>query len=289
MGLVSYRPFQMAGPGMAARNRVRILASDAGRKGVDQAKNGCLSGYNELRSARDQAAVSCSVENLVTDPRVPPYSEPTGDGPESTALSLLAQLRVSRPDGWRRLAALYGPLIYSWCRQMNLQDHDASDVVQDVLRTVMQNIGGFRRERPGDSFRGWLRTITRNKVRDLWRKRAADPDGVGGTTMQMKLMQLPDAEACPRCQDQELREIRQIYHRALAIVRDEFEVTTWQAFWRVVVDGRAAVDVAADLSVSTNAVYIAKSRVLSRLRAEFAELIDWDDCPSKKSVDDGQD
>jgi len=188
-----------------------------------------------------------------------------------TSASLLDRVRSAQPEGWRRLVSLYGPLVYAWCRKAGLQDHDAADVVQNVFQSVLKGINDFRRDRPGDSFRRWLRTVTRNKVRDFWRAESRAPQADGGTEAPLRLTQWPDAE---EPDDGHIEEIDQMYHRALELVRAEFEDRTWQAFWRVVVDARPAADVANELNMSPNAVYIAKSRVVTRLRAEFGELLD---------------
>ena len=99
----------------------------------------------------------------------------------STASSLLERARQQTPGAWERLTTLYGPLVYSWSRRAGLQAEDAADVVQDVFRAVVIHLSGFRRERSGDSFRGWLWTITQNKIRDLRRRQAGRPEAVGGT------------------------------------------------------------------------------------------------------------
>src|SRR5262245_1692497 len=99
----------------------------------------------------------------------------------ATSRSLLQRARSADAAAWDRLVALYGPLVLHWCRHWNLQEPDAADVFQEVFQAVAAHLGGFRKERAEDTFRGWLRTITRNKVRDLFRRRGREPDGVGGT------------------------------------------------------------------------------------------------------------
>src|SRR5262249_30991608 len=144
---------------------------------------------------------------------------------------------------------------------------------QEVFRSVAQHLGDFRRERPGDSFRGWLWRITHNKVRDFWRRQQHRPQAVGGTTAQQRFQELAQESEdslppdCPA-------ESAALYRRALDLIHAEFEGRTWQAFWGVAVEGRAAADVAAELTMSPGAVYVAKSRVLRRLREDFGELLD---------------
>src|SRR5258708_1864240 len=99
----------------------------------------------------------------------------------STHRSLLQRARGHDPAAWERMVALYGPLVLGWCRGWGLRDDDAADVFQDVFQSVAAHLAGFKRDRTGDTFRGWLRTITRNKVTDLYRRREKEPAAAGGT------------------------------------------------------------------------------------------------------------
>lgn len=99
----------------------------------------------------------------------------------STSLSLLERARANDSDAWRRLSRIYGPQVYRWARQAGLQENDASDLVQEVFGVVATRISDFRRDRVGDSFRGWLYSIARNKIRDHFRALARRPDAAGGT------------------------------------------------------------------------------------------------------------
>jgi RNA polymerase sigma-70 factor, ECF subfamily len=192
----------------------------------------------------------------------------------ATSRSLLERVRANDTAAWDRLVALYGPLVFHWCRRWDLQDQDAADIFQEVFQAVAAHVGAFRKERPGDTFRGWLRTITRNKVRDHFRRLGREPGGAGGTDAQLRFAQLPappppDDDA-PDADEAE----RGLFHRALELIRGEFEERTWQAFWRTAVAGQAPRDVAADLGMSPGAVRVAKSRVLHRLREELGDLMD---------------
>src|SRR5277367_2420601 len=98
------------------------------------------------------------------------------EGPHSTATfrGLLERVRVDDEAAWHRLVDLYAPLVYRWCRRSGLPEQDAADVFQDVFQAVATHIAGFRKEKESDTFRGWLRTITRNKIRDHFRKSARE-------------------------------------------------------------------------------------------------------------------
>ncbi|MBC8871767.1 MAG: sigma-70 family RNA polymerase sigma factor [Planctomycetes bacterium] len=191
-------------------------------------------------------------------------SEITG----STSRSLIRRAQQEDPSAWERLSELYTPLVYGWARRAGLQTCDAADVVQEVFRSVFTRVVDFRKDRDTDSFRGWLWTITRNKLRDHFRRGRARPQAIGGSTVQARVAAVPDQEwdaAEPPGEDSEL----ELVHRALDLIRIEFESQTWQAFWMVAAEGRTSSDVAEELGISPGAVRQAKYRVLSRLRQEL--------------------
>jgi len=188
----------------------------------------------------------------------------------STSLSLLERACEQDPDAWRRLSRIYGPLVYRWARQAGLQENDASDLAQEVFGVVATRINAFRHDRPGDSFRGWLYSITRNKVRDHFRDLARRPDAAGGTQAYDKLNELPQEST-----DQEIsKATADLAHRALELMRVDFEPQSWQVAWRIIVEGDTPASIAYDLQMSVAAVYQAKSRVLRRLRQELNGLLD---------------
>lgn len=193
--------------------------------------------------------------------------------PSSLSSTLLDQLRTRRPEAWQRLVRLYGPVAYRWCRRSNLAAEDAADVVQDVFSAVMVHLPEFRRDRPQDSFSGWLATITRNKVREHYRRRQGKAEARGGTTAQRHIAEIPQPpEPSTEGIQPDAQSAACLSHRALDTIRAEFEARTWEAFWRVSVDGQLPTHVAADLEMSVAAVYKAKSRVLGRLREVLSEL-----------------
>jgi len=190
----------------------------------------------------------------------------------ATQRSLLDRARARDPAAWERMVALYAPLVLSWCRAWGLRGEDAADVFQEVFQAVAAHLAGFRRDRTGDTFRGWLRTITRNKVHDLYRRREREPAGIGGSEARALLAQMPEAEPTAESGPGEPAE-GELLHRALELIRGDFEPRTWEAFWQTAVEGRATADVAADLGMTPGAVRVAKSRVLHRLRTDLGELL----------------
>jgi RNA polymerase sigma-70 factor (ECF subfamily) len=190
----------------------------------------------------------------------------------ATSRSLLEGIRADEPAAWDRLIRLYAPLVYRWCRGWDLPEQETGDVLQDVFQAVATHIASFRKDRNTDTFHGWLRTIAQNKVRDHFRKAAREPGGAGGTDAQIRFARLPVAQPAVQDDSSEVRAIRGLLGRALELIRGEFEVRTWQAFWLTAVEERVPKDVALDLGMSSGAVRVAKSRVLQRLREELGEL-----------------
>ncbi len=105
----------------------------------------------------------------------------------ATSRSLLDRVKADEAAAWDRLIGLYAPLVYRWCRRTGLPEQETADVFQDVFQAVATHIGSFRKEKEGDTFRGWLRKITENKVRDHFRKVGREPTGEGGTEAQRRL------------------------------------------------------------------------------------------------------
>jgi RNA polymerase sigma-70 factor, ECF subfamily len=188
----------------------------------------------------------------------------------STSLTLLERIRDRDQEAWRRLVHLYAPLVATWCAAKGVRGADAEDVQQEVFRAVATSLEKFRRDRAGDTFRGWLRGITRNKILDYFRSRQAHPEAQGGTDSLRQLQQVPESEL-PEDSEEELSGL---YRRALELVRSEFEERSWTAFWRAAVECEDVSAIAADLGVTPAAVRKAKSRVLHRLRQEIGDVID---------------
>lgn len=198
-----------------------------------------------------------------------------GQAVSGTSRSLLEGVKADDAAAWNRLVALYAPLVYHWCRRWDLQDQDIADIFQEVFQSVAAHIAGFRKERKSDTFRGWLQTITRNKVHDHFRKLGREPGGVGGTDALIRMTEVPDVAQKPQEEKTaDERAERSLFHRALQLIRAEFEERTWQAFWRTTVDGQAPKDVAGELGMSSGAVRVAKSRVLKRLREELGDVME---------------
>jgi RNA polymerase sigma factor (sigma-70 family) len=183
----------------------------------------------------------------------------------ATRLSLLVRLRDARDDGaWSQFVELYAPLIFAFARKHGLQDADAADLTQEVLQAVS---GGIRRldydPRRG-SFRGWLFTVARNKLRNFLAAQNLPGRCTGDAQTQQRLQELPAREEEQTAWwDQEYEQ--RVFAWAADQVRGAFQTSTWQAFWQTAVEGKTGPQVARALGLSVAAVYLAKGRVMARL------------------------
>lgn len=186
----------------------------------------------------------------------------------TTRVSLLERVRdPGQRDAWTRFVDLYTPLLLHWAHCSGLQEADAADLVQEVLTLLLQKLPTFHYQ-PGGSFRSWLKALTLNKWRDGCRRRAVRP-------VEVSLAGQAEPPASDPAALFEAEEYQQrLVARALQVMQTEFHATTWQACWEHVVSGRSAAEVAAELGLSEGAVYVAKSRVLRRLREELRGLLD---------------
>lgn len=191
----------------------------------------------------------------------------------TTSVTLLLRLKDGGDEAdWRRFTNLYTPLLYYWATRNGLQQSDAADLVQDVLVLLVKKLPEFAYDKKG-SFRGWLRTVTLNRLRDLQRRRVEAT--LGEATLDEGTPPVDQAaDQDDRDTFWEVEYRQHLVARALEIMRDSFEPNTWKACWEMVVNGKKASQVGADLGLSEGAVYVAKSRVLKRLRKELEGL--WD-------------
>jgi RNA polymerase sigma-70 factor (ECF subfamily) len=192
----------------------------------------------------------------------------------ATSLSLLERLRRDPADSaWGQLDEVYRPLIRIWLSRVPGLRDDLDDVAQEVMLVLVREIPRFERQREG-SFRAWLRQVTVNRVREHWRQRGRQPRvGLGDADGETFLSRLEDPSSDLAAQwDRE--HDRQVFNRLLETVRADFQPATWEAFRRFALDGVPAARVAAELGTTENAVLLAKSRVLKRLREEAGVLIE---------------
>jgi RNA polymerase sigma-70 factor (ECF subfamily) len=181
----------------------------------------------------------------------------------TTSSTLLERLRQpNQPDAWVRFVGLYTPLLLHWASRQGLQEADAQDVVQEMLIKLVRELPAYERG-DGQSFRGWLFRLTVNQCKDFRRRVATRP--------------LPDADGLSdvsASEEEDSDDRRRLVRRALELIRGDFNETTWTAFTRLMMEGRSATDVAAELGTTANAVYLDRHRVLTRLRQELEGMLD---------------
>jgi RNA polymerase sigma factor (sigma-70 family) len=187
-----------------------------------------------------------------------------------TSLSLLDQLRESQPqdaeEAWERLVPIYQALLQKWLRAAGLQQADRDDLSQRVLEVLVRRLPEFEHSGRKGAFRAWLRGITVNFLREFWRTKPTPESS-------SVLDQLVDPHSdLSKLWDEQ--HDRHVLHSLLDLVQMEFTDTTWRAFRRLVLDGIPARIVAVELEITVNAVLIAKSRVLARLRQEACGWLD---------------
>lgn len=189
---------------------------------------------------------------------------------DSTSTDLLRNVEASNPEAWNRFAELYTPLIYRWARKTALQPADAEDVTQEVFRVIARRLPDYQKSRgKGGSFRGWMWGITRNVIlRHLERHRKRDVP-TGGSTAHRRLIEVPELQSSD-APPTDPRGDKTLLMRIVRAIRNDFEESTWQSFWRTTIEGQSASDVGRDLGMTAAAVRQAKYRVLSRLREELA-------------------
>lgn len=187
---------------------------------------------------------------------------------DATSVTLLDQLRgADRAAAWPRFVHLYTPLMLRWAGRHGVPRADQPDLIQDVFVVLLRVLPSFAYA-PGQSFRGWLHTVFVNKWTDACRKKVPVPLAADGSDFPAPAVPDPVAGVDER----EYCEV--LVARAANLIRADFSPTTWKAFWATTAEDRPAGEVAAELGVSVNAVYLARSRVLARLRAELGGLLD---------------
>jgi RNA polymerase sigma-70 factor (ECF subfamily) len=186
----------------------------------------------------------------------------------TTPRSLLLRLRQPGQDeAWGRFVDLYTPLLFHWARRLGLGQEDAADLVQDVFTVLVRRLPDFTLQ-AGKRFRAWLWTVTLNKHRERGRRKR----GPTLADAEVDLDQLAGPGGAEPFDEAEYRQY--LARRALELMQADFEPATWRACWEYGIQGRPAAEVAAELGLTVNAVHLAKSRVLRRLREELSGLLD---------------
>jgi RNA polymerase sigma-70 factor, ECF subfamily len=195
--------------------------------------------------------------------------DPSRGTASHTSMSLLRAAQANDHDAWRRIVDLYSRRIYRWTRQAGLKPDDASDVVQEVFRAVARKLVDFEHIDGKDSFRGWLRRITQNKLRDYFGHRPGRLESAAGGTNALRLMsELPEKESESSTGSSSRRCSKKsgIDPKILRQIQADVSERDWSVFWRVVVDGQTTTEAGAEFHMTSNAVRLVKMRILRRLR-----------------------
>jgi RNA polymerase sigma factor (sigma-70 family) len=190
----------------------------------------------------------------------------------ATKPSLLIRLRDERDAAaWSQFVEIYGPLMYEFLRKRSLQDSDAADLTQEVLASVASAIKTFDCSPDRGSFRGWLLRIVKNELNGFWRTRDRRAVGTGDTQMGEFLREQPephngDASAW----DEEYQ--KRMFQFAAERVRDNFQPSTWQAFWETTVEGQSINQVAKRLGLTNSAIYKARQRVIGQIKQQVKHV-----------------
>jgi RNA polymerase sigma factor (sigma-70 family) len=193
-----------------------------------------------------------------------------------TQPSLLIRLGDKQDTvAWAQFVEVYAPLVYGFARKHGMQDADAADLTQEVMRAVAGAISRLEYDPRRGTFRSWLFTVVRNKFRNYLSNKTRKQMTSGGSSVQELLEAQPDrVDALEEQWDHEYDQ--RVFSWAVDRVKDGFTENTWKAFWQVSVEGKNARDVAKEIGISVGAVYIAKSRVLARLK-EQSQLLQGGD------------
>lgn len=187
-----------------------------------------------------------------------------------TRQSLLLRAQAGESAAWKDLTDLYRPLIFSWLNRRGVPAGEIEDLCQEVLLSVVKHLPAFEHSGQRGAFRCWLRTILCSRTADYWRTAGARALGGSGAAL-LQTHADPDAEMNRQWDEEHDRYVLQCL---LDLVEEEFEPVTLRAFRLLALDGMSGADAAKELGQSVAAVYVAKSRVLQRIRQEADGLID---------------
>ncbi|MEZ6123574.1 MAG: sigma-70 family RNA polymerase sigma factor [Planctomycetaceae bacterium] len=192
-----------------------------------------------------------------------------------TRRTLLSRVRdISDVEAWQEFVRDYGPQILRWCQRQGLQESDCADVVQDVLTRLVIAMRSFDYEPGKGRFRGWLKTVTQNAIRDFVRHHQRAGIGSGDSAVSRLLHAVSDPSTVDGLSDalEKQAEI-ELLREAEARVRLRVKPTNWKAWYLTVRDQQSAPQAAAELNIAVTDVYVARSRI-SRMITEEVQKLD---------------
>ncbi len=192
----------------------------------------------------------------------------------STSITLLLRVQeIEDSDAWSRFVERYAPQVFAWCRRHKLQESDAADVTQEVLTRLVRSMRSFTYDSSRGSFRGWLKTVTQNAIRDLIAESRKQGRGAGDTLTARLLEQICDDTASAELEARITAQYEQeLLHEAERRVQLRVQSKTWSAYHMTAVEQKTPGDAASTLNLPVSEIYVAKSRVIKMLREEVARL-----------------
>lgn len=192
----------------------------------------------------------------------------------STSVTLLLRVReLEDREAWNSFVATYAPHVFAWCRRHSLQESDAADVTQQVLTKLVRTMRSFRYDPQRGSFRGWLKTVTQNAIRDLVADCRRQGRGTGDTQACRALAEICDEEASTELEQRITSQYEQeLLREAESRVKDRVQPKTWDAYHQSAIGQQTPQSVAEELAMPVSEVYVAKSRVIRMLREEVERL-----------------
>ncbi len=193
--------------------------------------------------------------------------------PDTKASLILRLPSADDAEAWQEFVSIYEPFVYRFARRGGLQDADARELVQNVMLSVAHAVGRWRPDRQRGRFRTWLFRIARNQLLDVLTKQQRSVVSRGGSAIFEMLDRAASSSGSAERQLQ-TEHRRELFRWAADRVRCSVKEVTWKAFWMTAVDDLDVEQVAGELGLTNGAVYIARSRVLARLRDE---VLKWED------------
>lgn len=186
--------------------------------------------------------------------------------PPDTRASLILRLPdAANVAAWDEFVAIYGPLVFRMARRQGLQPTDADDLVQEVFASVAKSVAQWLDRKDRGSFRAWLVRIARNAAVNFLTRRRHGTQGKGGEQSQSLLAGI-EATGGQLSSEFDLEYRREVFRWAADQVQSIVSSATWQAFWLTHMENRPIAETAKQLGTSEANVYIARSRVMARLK-----------------------
>jgi RNA polymerase sigma-70 factor (ECF subfamily) len=227
----------------------------------------------DLHSVSRHAILTTWLELILTETNEVKRELMRDNGTSYSLLHRAVQEQVQqRSDAWEQIVKLYAPLVYHWCHSWGAQATDAENICQEVFGALLSSLPSFQEKQRQGSFRAWLKAIAHNKMVDYLRVWERSAMAFGGSEASYRLSQIPSLDDLDEYEAS--RDLQILYRQAVELIRNEFSDQDWKAFFLVAVNGISPTEAAVQLGMTVNSVYLAKSRIVKRVREEFEGLID---------------